>query len=564
MRAMVDDGAFMEATEGPVVVSPVFVIPKKDGGRRLIHDLRFVNRFLEAPHFTLHGVRDTASVVRQSAWLCSLDLKRGYQQLLMDERARQYLGANVGGKTFVSTVLPFGLSISPYIFTRYTNWVAGLIRKKTHLKVACYIDDFILGGQSKDEVEQGLKIVRDLFNQLGLILSDKKEVVVAMEVEFLGFRWSAERKTIGVTESRRYEYTRAIKNLLRTPQPVKRWKTLIGKLVFLRDAVGPALRHVRSLLKATKGKGPSTKIAPQGEVEEDLRWWLERLSEGKELSLSYQSATASISTDASDVGLGYVLEIGQVRLERALTADNTAWHINVKELQALLACLREHGHKLTGRKVSWWGDNITALAAVRRQGTQHIGETAWATTKQILDLAERWNIQLVPRYVPSSLNKTADSLSRGDCLQQGWDGALKRISDVWGPCTADPFGFTKDTTKAWEDLDWLSKRALVKPPTSQIPEILNILEEARTDGVTFSRPSTWETFVVLITPTWQRALWWSQLESLRTQWLDLGRHSDKNLKDWESRNGRKPSWTASLVRTKGPAELMEPGRSTRQ
>ena len=77
LEALVRDGAFIrgEAKE----TSPTFLIPKRDGTKRLIHDLREVNKSIVPPKFTLHGARDAGEVVRNSEWLAALDLRHGYQ-----------------------------------------------------------------------------------------------------------------------------------------------------------------------------------------------------------------------------------------------------------------------------------------------------------------------------------------------------------------------------------------------------------------------------------------------------------------------------------------------------
>ena len=227
----------------------------------------------------------------------------------MEPGAGKYLGAKIEGRTYVSNVLPFGLSLSPYVFTRLTNWIAGVIRKETGMKAAVYIDDFLLGSETKEQLEQGVEKVRKIFENLGVMLSSKKTTEVKEEVEFLGFLWSAKRKTVGITPERRKEYKRIVKNLLRTAQPVSRWKTIIGKLLFLREAIGPTLRHVRSLLRAIRGKRLTERITPTGEAELDLRWWMEILSAPRELGLTTKGASASITTDASDSGIGYVVEL---------------------------------------------------------------------------------------------------------------------------------------------------------------------------------------------------------------------------------------------------------------
>ena len=114
--ALVKSGAFR--VQETKFVSPTFLIPKRDGGTRLIHDLRQINKAIIPPKFTLRGARDAASVVNESCWLVSLDLMHGYQQVAMHRRAREYLGAQWQDKTVVSTVLPFGPNLSPYVFTR--------------------------------------------------------------------------------------------------------------------------------------------------------------------------------------------------------------------------------------------------------------------------------------------------------------------------------------------------------------------------------------------------------------------------------------------------------------
>ena len=46
------------------MAAPTFLIPKRDGTQRLIHDLRKINKHIEVPHFTLTGARGAAQVVR--------------------------------------------------------------------------------------------------------------------------------------------------------------------------------------------------------------------------------------------------------------------------------------------------------------------------------------------------------------------------------------------------------------------------------------------------------------------------------------------------------------------
>ena len=78
LNKLIKTGAFTK--EEVSVVALTFLIPKKDGSMRLIHDLRETNKHINLPRFTLHGNRDAAQVTRNSEYIAVLDLKHGYQQ----------------------------------------------------------------------------------------------------------------------------------------------------------------------------------------------------------------------------------------------------------------------------------------------------------------------------------------------------------------------------------------------------------------------------------------------------------------------------------------------------
>ena len=113
------------------------------------------------------GALEAAQVVGESNWLVALDLRHGYQQVAMAPEARRFLGARVGDRVVASTVLPFGLNISPYVFTRLTGFLAREVRRRFGLQVAVYVDDFLLGASTREALEKGLEEVRAFFTLLG-------------------------------------------------------------------------------------------------------------------------------------------------------------------------------------------------------------------------------------------------------------------------------------------------------------------------------------------------------------------------------------------------------------
>ena len=83
-------------------------------------------------------------------WMFSFDLKSGYHQVDIVLHHQKYLGFEWGGKYFVFTVLPFGLSTAPYVFTKLLRPLVRLWRGKGH-KAILYLDDGICAVASERE-----------------------------------------------------------------------------------------------------------------------------------------------------------------------------------------------------------------------------------------------------------------------------------------------------------------------------------------------------------------------------------------------------------------------------
>lgn len=569
---LVESGAFIrgEAT----VVAPTFLIPKKDGSMRLIHDLRETNRHIAPPRFTLRGAREAASVTRNSSWLAVLDLKHGYQQVAVEPAARRYLGARRGEETLVSTVLPFGLNLSPYVFTRLTNWLARQVRERFGFEAAVYIDDFLLGASSREELEEGLVRVKAFFRELGVVVSEEKEVRPATRVEYIGFVWDAAAKTVGVPDKRRREYRRAVRNLLRHAQSKGVWRRVIGKLGFLREAVGPTMRHIRSLLHVVaRRRAGAGLIEAEGEARQDLEWWAEKLRHKTELSLLTPPVSASVTTDASDGGLGFIISTESMdstgrgkktQFEKTLLSETPEAHINRKEIEAILRALQTHREELRGRHLVWYSDSVTALAAIRRQGTQRLSPAAWAVTKEVLDLMESEGVKILPKHVPGRLNCRADALSRPEEERGEWERALERVTQKWGPLQEDPCGATREATCLLEGMEWATRRTLLLPKVRDIGRAVEHLALVAQKEAPDEHPSLWPRMAVLITPCWKGAAWWQEVRTMRKDFISLGRLTSEDTAGWESRNGHAPAWTASLVPLTTHCGLRGRGESTRE
>ena len=87
----------------------------------LIVDLCYVNQHLRSHKFKYEDIRTVADLFCKGDWFFKFDYKSGYHHIEILPQHCQFLGFSLffGGKLrfFQFTVLPFGLSVGPYLFT---------------------------------------------------------------------------------------------------------------------------------------------------------------------------------------------------------------------------------------------------------------------------------------------------------------------------------------------------------------------------------------------------------------------------------------------------------------
>ena len=148
---------------------------QSNGKKRLILDLRHVNFFVKKSKIKFEDAKSFLQclLARPTAWACSFDIKSGYHHIEIFVSAQEFLGFSwvFEGVTkyFKFTVLPFGLSVGPYIFSKVMRPLVRYWRSKA-LSIVVYLDDGISAAQSFSKCEeQSLLVVSGLISlNLGL------------------------------------------------------------------------------------------------------------------------------------------------------------------------------------------------------------------------------------------------------------------------------------------------------------------------------------------------------------------------------------------------------------
>ncbi len=98
--------------------SPYFIVPKKGCGLRPILDLRVLNRAWHKLPFKMLTQRRMIKCIQPQDWFAAIDLKDAYFHVSILPRHRPFLRFAFEGRAWQYRVLPFGLSLSPRVFTK--------------------------------------------------------------------------------------------------------------------------------------------------------------------------------------------------------------------------------------------------------------------------------------------------------------------------------------------------------------------------------------------------------------------------------------------------------------
>ena len=115
IRDLVESSRVVQTKVPPRVVNSLTVSVQANGKKRLILDLRCVNKFLRKMHVKYEDWKTAMSYFARGAYMFSFDLKSGYHHVEIFEGHQTYLGfswkhSNSNQvKFYVFTVLPFGL-----------------------------------------------------------------------------------------------------------------------------------------------------------------------------------------------------------------------------------------------------------------------------------------------------------------------------------------------------------------------------------------------------------------------------------------------------------------------
>ena len=231
-----------------IVCSPLSVATQPRGKKRLILDLRYVNSHVYKQATKFEDWRTAFPFFDAGSYFTKFDLKSGYHHLDIFSQHQSFLGSrwNMDGATptyFMFTVLPFGLTSAPFIFTKVLrplvrNW------RSQGISTVVYLDDGFDIERSLDTSMTNSRIIRSDLRKAGFITSEDKCMWHPTQLlTWLGLDWNGLSGTISITPHRIDKVLNVLQKLITHPRTsARKLASAVGMIISMGPVMGNLTR----------------------------------------------------------------------------------------------------------------------------------------------------------------------------------------------------------------------------------------------------------------------------------------------------------------------------------
>ena len=168
-------------------LAPIIVVPKGDGGKRLVIDYRALNKVMRKFIWPMPKVEDIFSQLNGAKYFSTLDLRAGYHHIgLTTESIPKTAFTSPFGK-YKYVKVPFGLAQAPAYFQELMTGVL----KDLPFAMA-YLDDIIMYNSTPEEHLPHIKTVFEKLHHAKLSMKLSKCHFFTKEIQYLGHILGAE------------------------------------------------------------------------------------------------------------------------------------------------------------------------------------------------------------------------------------------------------------------------------------------------------------------------------------------------------------------------------------
>ena len=405
------------------IISDVFVRGKKDGGHRMILNLKNLNQYANKLHFKMDTLNTIIKLVEKDCFMASIDLKDAYYSVPIAISHRKYLRFSWRGQLYQFTCLPNGLSCGPRKFTKLLKPALTQIHLRGHISSG-YIDDLYLQGKTYHDCVHNVIDTVIQIDTLGLVTHPEKSAFIpSQQLVILGFVLNSVTMTITLTQEKALALQTACTTLLNTAFPtIREVARVLGKIVSSFPGVmygALYYRHIEhdktSALRNNRWNF-DRRMSLSANAKLELEWWIANVMTAKNV-MTRDQPSCELTTDASNEGWGEVY--GTQSTGGLWASDEKRHHINYLELLAVFLGLKALCTSQRDRHISLKIDNTTAVAVINHMGTSH-SEHLNELCKEIWDWCIARNLWITAGHIAGKANVEADLESRQNQTETEW------------------------------------------------------------------------------------------------------------------------------------------------
>ena len=158
-------------------ISPIFIVPKKDGAYRMILNLKKINEKVSYNHFKMDTFETALKLIKRNVFRASVDIHHVYYSIPVAFEHRKFLCFLWKGKLYSYTCVPYGISCAPRLFTKLMKPVYATLCQLGHTNSG-YIDDSLLVAEEFGSCENNVLDTVDLMSNLGFLIHETKLVLI--------------------------------------------------------------------------------------------------------------------------------------------------------------------------------------------------------------------------------------------------------------------------------------------------------------------------------------------------------------------------------------------------
>lgn len=394
LRSLVDQQIIEKVEQPDSFVSNLVIVEKADKSLRLCLDPKELNMVLVRNYHLIPTLEEILTKLCNKSVFSVLDLSDGFYNIkLTDESAKLCTFSSPFG-CYSFKRLPFGLSIAPEIFQKYSENTFGDIPG-----VVIYCDDLLICADNEEEHDRILSQVFERAQKCNVKFNVKKFQYKLGEVKYFGHIFS--KKGMRIDPDR----IKAIVSL-KSPKTKKELQIILGMINYLRRFVAGLAEMATPL---------------QTLLKKDIEWLWTQVHENAFIQIKNciskapvlqnfnSNLTVTIQCDASKDGLGCCLMQDGMPVSyasRSLTSAEKNFSQIEKELLSVVWAVKKFHYYIYGRKCIVVNDH-KPLESLLKKGVHEIPSTRLQRLKLKL---LKYNIEF--KYLKGKLMYVADLLSR--------------------------------------------------------------------------------------------------------------------------------------------------------